>query len=68
MADLERLASLAGEQLHLAANGALVHAEHPHAANEGVDRHLEHMGQHMRLRVGRRAEVAGLAAVVGDVE
>ncbi|MCY1294133.1 hypothetical protein D9M68_575610 [compost metagenome] len=66
--DLERLAPFAGEQLHLPSQRALVHAEHAHAADEGVDRHLEHVRQHMRLRVGGGTEVAGLAAVVGDME
>jgi hypothetical protein len=47
MADLERLAAVPGEQLGVARNRSLVNAEHRQLADEGVDHHLEYVGQHM---------------------
>ncbi|MCY1292398.1 hypothetical protein D9M70_416230 [compost metagenome] len=62
MAELEGLAAVADEQLHVALQGALVDAEDAELADEGVHHHLEHMGQHMALRVGLRAKGAGVLA------
>jgi hypothetical protein len=59
VADLERFLGIADQQLHVALQRALVHAEDAELADEGVDHHLEHMGQHMLLRVGDRAEGLG---------
>ncbi len=52
VADLERLAAVADVELAVLRDGALVDAEHAHAADVRVDRDLEDMGQHMAGRVG----------------
>ena len=50
-ADLERLARIAHEQLRARADRALVHADQAHLADVGVDRHLEHVREHVAGRV-----------------
>ena len=64
---LERPLARADEQLRVLCNRALVHAKHPHLANERVHHHLEHMGQHVQRRIRLRRKClrlcAGLAAV-----
>ncbi|MCY1281514.1 hypothetical protein D9M70_303240 [compost metagenome] len=60
MAELEGLAAVADEQLHVPLQGALVHTEYPELAHERVDHHLEHVGDHVLLRVRLGAEGLGL--------
>ena len=47
MAHLERLAAAADEELRVARDGALVHAEDAELADERIHHHLEHMRQHV---------------------
>ena len=57
VADLERLAAVADEELRVLGHRALVHAEDAELADERVDHHLEHVREHVLLRVGLRAEL-----------
>ena len=52
--DLERLAAVVDEQLRVAAHRALVHAEHAELAHERIVDDLEHVGQHVPVRVRAR--------------
>ena len=53
MGQLERLAPIAHIQLHARRERALVHPQNAQLAHVGIDRHLEHMGQHVQARVGQ---------------
>ena len=59
MADLERLAAVADEELRVLRHRALVDAEDAELAHERIDDDLEHMGEHVLLRIGLRAELGG---------
>ena len=63
VADLERLAPVADEQLRVAGDRALVYAKDAQLADERVDDHLEHVGEHVLLGVGYRGEFDRLCAV-----
>ena len=52
VADLERLLAVVDEQLRVLAHRALVDAEHAELADEGIVDDLEHVGDHVRLRIG----------------
>ena len=71
VSDLEWLAAVADVKLAVAADGALMHAQHGELADVGVDADLEHLGQHMGGRVGRgvlgHGSVAFTAQEVGRV-
>ena len=65
---LEGLAAVADEECSVARQRALVHAEDPQAADEGVDRDLEDMGQHVQGRVRHRVHrLGGLALAAQKV-
>ena len=55
--DLERLAAVADEELRVLGHRALVDAEDAELADERVDDHLEHVREHVLLRVRLRAEL-----------
>ena len=59
MRDLEWLAPVADEQLRAGAHRALMHAEHAEAADERIDADLEHVRDHVTLRVGRHLHALG---------
>ncbi|GAO26586.1 hypothetical protein ALISP_6406 [Alicycliphilus sp. B1] len=63
VADLEGLAPVAYEQLRARRDGALVHAHEGQLAHIGVDADLEHLGQHMRCRVGPGVDQLGALAL-----
>ena len=63
MADLQRLARIADEDLPAAPERSLVNPERRHAAAEGVDVHLDHMRHRMGIRIGR--ELHGLRTGAG---
>ena len=52
MVDLERLATVIDQQLAVAADRALPHAEDAELAHERIVDDLEHVGDHMAGRVG----------------
>ena len=56
VADLERLAVVADEQLAVLGDRALMDAENAELADEGINQHLEHMRHRMLLRIGDRLE------------
>ena len=58
VADLERLASVADEELRVARHRALVHAEYAELADEGIDDDLEHVREHVLSGSGTEAEFA----------
>ena len=58
VADLERLAAVADEELRVAGDRALMDAEDAELADERIDDDLEHVREHVLLRVGLRAELA----------
>jgi len=59
MPDLERLAAVADEELRVAPDGALEHAEHRSLADERVDDDFEHVRDHVLLRIRRGADFNG---------
>jgi hypothetical protein len=56
--DLEGLPAVADVQQAVLGDRPLVNAEHAEPADEGIDRHLEHMGQDVPGRVGQRRRAA----------
>ncbi len=58
--DLEGAPAVADEELRVRGDRSLVHAEDPHLADEGIDDHLEHVREHVRLRPGHRVELLRL--------
>jgi hypothetical protein len=62
MRDLERLARVADEQLRAGAHRALVHAEHAEPADERIDRDLEHVRDHVTLRIRRHLHALCLSS------
>ena len=56
MPDLERLAAVADEELRVACDRALVHAEDAELAHERVDDDLEHVREHVLRRIGLGVE------------
>ncbi len=58
MPDLERLPALADEELCVLGHRALMDAEHAELADERVDDDLEHVRQHVLLRIGLGVEFA----------
>jgi hypothetical protein len=65
-AHLERLAAVADVEEAVARDGALVHAEHAHAADERVDRDLEDVGQDMAGGVGHGDDRLGGVALAAQ--
>ena len=63
VADLERLAAVAHIQLAVGGDGALVDPEDAHLAHVRVDRHLEHMREHVLRRIDRCVHQAGCVAL-----
>src|SRR3954467_3476214 len=63
MADLERPLAAADEQLRVWRDRALVHAEEPDRADEGIDDDLEHVRERVRLRARHRVELLGVRAL-----
>jgi hypothetical protein len=61
--DLERLLAVADVELRVRADRALVHAEHADLADEGVVPDLEHVREHVLLRIGFGTELLGLVAL-----
>ena len=53
VADLERLLAVVDKQLRVTPDGSLIDAEHAELADEGVVDDLEHVRDHVRLRIGR---------------
>jgi hypothetical protein len=51
--DLEGLAGVAHEQLRPGAHRPLVYAKHAEATDERIDAHLEYVGNHVLLGIGR---------------
>ena len=67
MADLERLAAVADEELRVARDRALVHAEDAELADERIHHDLEHVREHVLGRIGLRAELdRGRAFALGE--
>ena len=58
MPDLEGLAAVAHEELSVLGHRALMDPEDAELAHERVHHDLEHVGEHVLLRVGFRAELA----------
>ena len=58
--DLERLAAVADVEQAVLRDRALVDAEDAEPADEGIDRDLEHVGQHVPRRVGHGRAAARL--------
>ena len=65
-ADLERLLAVVDEQLRVLAHGALVDAEHAELADERIVDDLEHVGDHVRVRIGPRVDRRGVVAAALD--
>ncbi len=61
--DLEGLAAAADEQLRVLGDRALVHAEDAELADVRIDHDLEHVRQHVLLRIGLGAEFLDRLAV-----
>ncbi len=57
MPDLEGLAAVAHEELRVLGDRALVNAEDAELAHERVHHDLEHVGEHVFLRIGLRPEL-----------
>ena len=57
--DLERLAAVADEELRVLGDRALVDAEDAELADERIHHDLEHVREHVLLRIGLRAELGG---------
>ena len=57
--DLERLAAVADEELRVARHRALVHAEDAELADERIHHDLEHVREHVLLRIGLGVEFDG---------
>ena len=66
MADLEALASLADVELRLLRHRALVHAEDAQLADERVHHDLEHVCEHVLLRIGHAAKFGGVVTFALD--
>ena len=63
---LEGLAALAYEQLAILADRALMDPEHAQLAYEGVNMHLEHMGQSVFVRIRRHRDRFRRRAVAAE--
>ena len=57
MPDLERLSAVADEELRVLGDRALVHAEDAELADERIHDDLEHVREHVLLRIGLRSEL-----------
>jgi hypothetical protein len=67
VADLERFARLADEELRVARNGTLVHAEYSELPHERVHDDLEHMREDVSRGIGRGVKVdRGRAFALGE--
>ena len=64
--DLEGLSAIADVQQAVLGDRALVHPEHAEPADEGIDRHLEHMGQYMAARLGQGRQRLGSLALAAQ--
>ena len=64
--DLEGLAAVADVEQAVLRDRALVNAEDAEPADEGIDRHLEDVGQHVPRRVGQGRERLGVGALAAQ--
>ena len=55
--DLERLALVANEELGVLGHGALIHTEDAELADERIHDDLEHVREHVLLRIGLRTKL-----------
>ncbi len=67
VADLERLAAVADEELRVPGDRALVHAEDAELAHERIHHDLEHVREHVLGRIGLGVELdRGRALALGE--